>query len=121
MSAPQRITKEQAVQMCQRNCEMLRLCFNTLQSMIQELNVNRNGLSHNNAFTLAASAKTVYERWEMEKRKLAGLGAVPPSTEFASAAELPFPDELRKEIAAKATASDYYKTIWGNLGTLGGR
>jgi hypothetical protein len=115
MSKPAPITAEQAIHLMKQNCEMLRATHNTLTAMINELNVEKNGLAHCNAFTLAAAQKTVYERWEQEKRKLAHIGQFPPSTAFASASEMPFPPDLRREIAEKATSSDYYKRIWGSV------
>lgn len=121
MQTPPKLSQEQAIALAKQNCELLRLTFNTLQGMIKEMNIEKNGLAHCNAFTLASCTKTVYERWEMERRKLWAVGSAPPSTEFVPPSELPFPADLRKEIAEKSHKSDYYTTLWGNLAPAGAK
>ena len=99
----------QRLKAVQQNCELLRMCFNTLQSLIKELNHEKNGLAYCEAFTLAATSKYVYERWEREKRKLPGQK--PPSADFAPPPAVQMSDKLRKEIHQSIKDSTFYTTV----------
>jgi len=109
--SPQKL--EQAAQ----NCELLRLCFNTLNAVIRESHGKRlDGMEHCNVFTLVAATKIIYERWEQEKRKLNPLP--PPSTDFHPPAPLPepeLPDYLRETIARDVKKSAFFQSVWGKM------
>lgn len=108
---PQLIKREQAAQ----NCELLRLCFNTINGVIREHQGRKiSGEEHCDYFTLSAAARIIYIRWEREKRKLAPLP--PPSTDFHPPAPLPtpeLPDYLRDVIARDVQKSKFFQAVWG--------
>jgi hypothetical protein len=78
-------------QLLQRNCELLRVCFNVLQSLIKERQTEKSTLSYCDSFNMSLATKYVHERWEREKRQLEQLGPAMVLTEFAGPAELPVP------------------------------
>ena len=105
----------QQVEQAAQNCELLRLCFNTINAVINESRGKKlDGEEWCNVYTLSAAAKILYTRWEIEKRKLNPLP--PPSTDFHPPAPLPtpeLPDYLREVIARDVQKSAFYQACWG--------
>jgi hypothetical protein len=76
--------KQQAIVTLQNNCEMLRLTFNTLQSLLINLPEEKSS----QRWCLSMATKIVYERWEEEVQVLHRFGGIPPSTEFIRPPEI---------------------------------
>ena len=106
------MTQRQAVE---QNCELLRLCFNTLNAVIREYGATRrSGVEQCDMFTVSATTKIIYQRWEQEKRKLGTLP--PPCTAFDPPAPLPLPtipDYLQDTIHKEIQQSAFFQTLWG--------
>jgi len=82
--------------------------------MIKEIQANPTALNYCNAFTVSAVTKIVYERWEIEKRKLPEQK--PPSTAFAPPEPLIVltPEQKKHDLPRAAQQSAFYQTVWGN-------
>lgn len=100
-----------------QNCELLRHCFNTLQAIIAERNKD-SGVAYCDAYTLAASAKIVYERWEKEKRKLPREDLMKDNKTLLRQdfypEDLPYPKELQEKICNEIHRSTWFKMVWGH-------
>jgi len=101
----------------QKNAELLRLTFNTINGVIKEFqNKTWTGESHCDMFTLAAAAKIIYQRWEAEKRALRPEDL--PSIDFCPPSPLPtppIPEGRSREVAEAIQKSVFFKTVWGNV------
>lgn len=109
-------TQEEKVKLTVQNCELLRHCFNTLQSVIAERN-KQSGLDYCNSFTLSAAGKIIYERWEQEKRKLTREDLLSDNKTLLRQdfypEDLPFPREIQDKVCQDIKRSTWYKIIWG--------
>jgi len=96
-----------------QNCELLRTTFNTLNGIIAQRN-KESGLEYCDSTTLSAAAKIVYDRWELEKRKLPREdlrvgGKLLVRQDLMPADLLEFPREIQDKILAEIKQCQWYK------------
>lgn len=58
---------------------------------MKERSHEKGSLAYCDNFNLSLASKYIYERWELEKHRLAHLGQPPPSTSFQPPAALEIP------------------------------
>lgn len=89
------------------NLQFLRVTFNTLQNLIKSLP----DVEYSTKITLAASAKTVLDFYQKELRDSGTLTIPLNISTLVAATQIEFPDDLAKEITARAKDTHYYQ-IW---------
>ena len=91
-----------------KNLVILDTTLKALQALVNEKQKNTGATYFYEAFTLAAAARIVHRRLEMEARLLGGRVAQPPP-------ELPETPEAVRRNPQAIKDSDFYKLCWSHL------